>query len=172
MRNCVCTFNKGWYGESGDLISVNRRRVTLTHNLGRRPTPLMMKSADKPGSVVDSHSSDAVTAALKQPTRTQRGPPLGPYLVLLGGVTVPRTVARRAVRSYHTLSPYRPLGLFQGLRRSTLCCTFRRLAPPGVTGTHPMEPGLSSLAAFASTLAATVCQLRQPACQRLRSPQC
>jgi len=35
----------------------------------------MGESADKPGSVVDSHSSRRyVTLALKQPTRTQRGP--------------------------------------------------------------------------------------------------
>ncbi len=56
---------------------------------------------------------------------------------------MPRTVTSRAVRSYRTLSPL-PL-LLRVLRRSTLCCTFRRLAPPRrYLALCPMEPGLSS----------------------------
>jgi len=64
--------------------------------------------ADKPGSVVDNHSSrPALAHWLQQPTRVQCGPHhMNPYLVLLRvEFTVPRTVASRAVRSYRTLSP-------------------------------------------------------------------
>ena len=75
-----------------------------------------VESADKPGSVEDSHSSGAaVTGDLKQPTREPGWTPaagrpkaahLLPYLVLLRvGFTVPRRVATRAVRSYRTISP-------------------------------------------------------------------
>lgn len=66
------------------------------------------KLTDKPGSVVDSHSSrPAIAHWLKQPTRVQYGPyHVNPYLALLRvEFTVPRTVASRAVRSYRTLSP-------------------------------------------------------------------
>lgn len=71
-------------------------------------SPEKSKLTDKPGSVVDSHSSrPAIAHWLKQPTRVQYGPyHANPYLALLRvEFTVPRTVARRAVRSYRTLSP-------------------------------------------------------------------
>jgi hypothetical protein len=73
-----------------------------------------------------------------------RAAPMGSYLVLLrAGFTMPRTVASRAVRSYRTLSPL-PF-LSRELRRSALCCTFRRLTPPRrYLALCPMEPGLSS----------------------------
>ena len=64
-----------------------------------------VKLTDKPGSVVDSHSSrPAIAHWLKQPTRVQYGPYLmNPYLALLRvEFTVPRTVTSRAVRSYRT----------------------------------------------------------------------
>ena len=57
-----------------------------------------VKLTDKPGSVVDSHSSrPAITHWLKQPTRVQYGPYLvNPYLALLRvEFTVPRTVRGR-----------------------------------------------------------------------------
>ncbi len=63
--------------------------------------------ADKPGSVVDSHSSRRrVTATLKQPTRTRHGPchcvPIWPC----SGWGLPcRSIAGLAVRSYRTVSP-------------------------------------------------------------------
>ena len=55
------------------------------------------ESADKPGFVVDNHSSrTSVTTGLKRPTRTRRGPRLkGPYLVLL------RVGFSIAVECYH-----------------------------------------------------------------------
>ena len=103
--------------------------------------------ADKPGSVVDSHSSrPAIAHWLKQPTRVQYGPYLvNPYLALLRvEFTVPRTVTSRAVRSYRTLSPL-PDPTYAGHRRFALCCTCRRLAPPRrYLAPCPMEPGLSS----------------------------
>ena len=106
-----------------------------------------MKLTGKPGSVVDSHSSrPAIAHWLKQPTRVQYGPYLmNPYLALLRvEFTVPRTVARRAVRSYRTLSPL-PDPACAGHRRFALCCTGRRLAPPRrYLAPCPMEPGLSS----------------------------
>ena len=106
-----------------------------------------LKLTDKPGSVVDSHSSrPAIAHWLKQPTRVQYGPYLmNPYLALLRvEFTVPRTVTRRAVRSYRTLSPL-PDPTYVGHRRFALCCTGRGLAPPRrYLAPCPMEPGLSS----------------------------
>lgn len=93
-----------------------------------------VKLTDKPGSVVDSHSSrPAIAHWLKQPTRVQYGPYLmNPYLALLRvEFTVPRTVTSRAVRSYRTLSPL-PDPACAGHRRFALCCTGRGF-PPGVT---------------------------------------
>ncbi|MGJ8513679.1 hypothetical protein LMG33810_001542 [Carnimonas sp. LMG 33810] len=104
--------------------------------------------ADKPGSVVDSHSSRAgVAACLKQPTRPQvRAAPTGAYSVLLRvGFTMPRLLpaARCALTApFHPCRQPAKTGL---RRRSSLCCTFRRLAPPrGYLALCPMEPGLSS----------------------------
>ncbi len=98
-----------------------------------------VKLTDKPGSVVDSHSSrPAITHWLKQPTRVQYGPYLvNPYLALLRvEFTVPRTVASRAVRSYRTLSPL-PDPTCVGHRRFALCCTGRGFPPQALPGTLP-----------------------------------
>ena len=83
--------------------------------------------ADKPGSVVDNHSSGTdVTICLKQPTREPCGPHVMPkhlflYLVLLQvGFTV---------RSYRTLSPLPELHS-GGLLSVALAVDLR---PPGVT---------------------------------------
>lgn len=97
-----------------------------------------VKLTDKPGSVVDSHSSrPAITHWLKQPTRVQYGPYLvNPYLALLRvEFTVPRTVTSRAVRSYRTLSPL-PDPTCVGHRRFALCCTGRGF-PQALPGTLP-----------------------------------
>jgi hypothetical protein len=63
--------------------------------------------ADKPGSVVDSHSSRRnVTVTLKQPTRTRRGPRHEVPIWSCSRWGLPcRSVARLAVRSYRTISP-------------------------------------------------------------------
>src|SRR5690348_11913234 len=91
----------------------------------------------------DSHSSrPGVTAWLKQPTRERRGPRHRSPIWSCSGWGLPcRSVTRLAVGSYPTVSP---LPAFR-LRRSTLCCTFRRLAPPRrYLAPCPSEPGLSS----------------------------
>jgi len=63
--------------------------------------------ADKPGSVVDSHSSRRnVTVTLEQPTRTRRGPRHEVPIWSCSRWGLPcRPVARLAVRSYRTISP-------------------------------------------------------------------
>lgn len=95
------------------------------------------KLTDKPGSVVDSHSSrPAIAHWLKQPTRVQYGPyHVNPYLALLRvEFTVPRTVTSRAVRSYRTLSP-----LPDPITGPSAVCSLLHwswVSPPGVTW-HP-----------------------------------
>ncbi len=128
----------------------NRWRVSLHREVVETRQRIVLKrvkSTDKPGSVVDSHSSrPALTHWLKQPTRVQYGPyHVNPYLALLRvEFTVPRTVASRAVRSYRTLSPL-PDPACAGHRRFALCCTGRRFYPPRrYLAPCPMEPGLSS----------------------------
>src|SRR5690606_1896147 len=105
--------------------------------------------ADKPGSVVDSHSSGRnVTVTLKQPTRTRRGQrhevPIWPCS--RWGLPC-RPVTRLAVRSYRTISPLPAPGhpKMAGPLAVSFCCTFRRLAPPRrYLAPCPVEPGLSS----------------------------
>ena len=63
--------------------------------------------ADKPGSVVDSHSSRRIVAdTLEQPTRRHRGPRYRLPIWPCSRWGLPcRPVARLAVRSYRTISP-------------------------------------------------------------------
>ena len=99
------------------------------------------KLADKPGSVVDNHSSrPAITHRLKQPTRSRCGSHQGNLFGLApGGVYLAIFVTKNAVRSYRTLSP---LPVYW---RSTLCCTSRQSKlPRRYLAPYPMEPGLSS----------------------------
>ena len=70
------------------------------------------ESADKPGSVWDSHSSGRhVTVQLKRPTREPCGPQPWRYATALlfglapGGVYPATAVTGSAVRSYRTFSP-------------------------------------------------------------------
>ena len=98
----------------------------------------LVKWADKPGSVVNDHSSRrTITHALKRPTRIQHGPCLmDSYLVLLPvGFTSPWTVTSHAVRSYRTLSPLPPIPIARkhnegGLLSAALAVGLHR---PGVT---------------------------------------
>ncbi len=133
------------------------RRSKLLHLNGAVPIQVKQltvhkknESADKPGSVVDNHSSGrCVTAFLKQPTRTQCEQHLmGSYLALLQvGFALPWNVATHAVRSYRTISPLPHLYIAsdEGWAVS-FCCTFRRLAPPRCyLAPCSMEPGLSSM---------------------------
>lgn len=104
------------------------------------------ESADKPGFVVDNHSSrTSVATGLQRPTRTRRGPRLNGSLFGLapGGVYHRRGVlppTRCALTA-----PFQPYRHPKMLRRYTFCCTFRRLTPPRrYLAPCPMEPGLSS----------------------------
>jgi hypothetical protein len=103
--------------------------------------------ADKPGFVVNSHSSrSCVAAGLKRPTRKRRGQrhsfPI--WSCSRWGLPCHATLTPHAVRSYRTLSPL-PRMSCDTVRRSALCCTGRRLAPPrSYLAPCPMEPGLSS----------------------------
>jgi hypothetical protein len=70
-----------------------------------------VEPADKPGSVVDSHSSRRhVTMTFKQPTRFQRGPRLmESYLVLLQvGFTMPRLLPAARCALTAPFHPYQP----------------------------------------------------------------
>ena len=107
---------------------------------------LKSESTDKPGSVVDNHSSGTnVTACLKQPTRSQRGSRhLETYLVLLRvGFTLPLLLPTARCALTAPFHPY--LCSRTNHRRSSLCCTGRRLSPPRrYLALYPVEPGLSS----------------------------
>jgi len=64
------------------------------------------------------------------------------------GVYLAALVTKRAVCSYHTLSPL-PDPHISGHRRFALCCTCRRLTPPRhYLALCSMEPGLSSPSIF------------------------
>jgi hypothetical protein len=101
------------------------------------------ESADKPGSVEDSHSSgSSVAGDLKQPTReliwADSNAPL--FGLAPGGVYPASAVANTAVRSYR-----HHFTLTGRVRRYIFCGTFRGLAPPRrYLAPCPMEPGLSS----------------------------
>ena len=101
--------------------------------------------ADKPGSVVDSHSSRRnVAVTLEQPTRTRRGPRHEVPIWSCSRWGLPcRPVTRLAVRSYRTISPLPRIP--KNRSAVSFCCTFRRLAPPRrYLAPCPVEPGLSS----------------------------
>ncbi len=112
------------------------------------PQDTKKESADKPGSVVGSHSSGAHVTVLPLAAYpgAMRATSWRPYLALLRvGFTLPRCVATRAVRSYRTFSPLPVPGL-TGHRRYIFCGTGRRLTPPRrYLAPCPVEPGLSSI---------------------------
>ncbi len=114
-----------------------------------------MESADKPGSVVDSHSSGiCVTAYLERPTRTQCGPHQWVPIWSCSERGLPCHGLLPAARCALT-APFHPYRFWFALalkalrhlelRRFAFCCTFRRLSPPRrYLALCPMEPGLSS----------------------------
>ena len=73
----------------------------------REASMKVAEPADKPGSVLDSHSSRRnVAVTLEQPTRTRRGPRHEVPIWSCSRWGLPcRSVARLAVRSYRTISP-------------------------------------------------------------------
>ena len=113
---------------------------------GQLPGQLQVaEPADKPGPVLDSHSSRrSVTATLKQPTRRHCGPQCCLPIWPCSRWGLPcRPVARLAVRSYRTISPLPRIP--KDRSAVSFCCTFRRLAPPRrYLAPCPVEPGLSS----------------------------
>jgi len=131
-----CPERQGWVAEPGQGPATEETEA---------------ESACKPGSVEDGHSSrPAVADGLKRPTRFPRGPRVRNPIWSCSGWGLPcRSVTRLAVRSYRTVSPLPDPSTLPkqngGHRRSTLCCTFRRLAPPRrYLAPCPVEPGLSS----------------------------
>ncbi len=110
----------------------------------------MKELADKPGSVVSSHSSGIhVTVYLMRPTRELvRAAPVAYATVPLFGLApdgvYPATpVASSAVRSYRTISPLPDHSKVVG--RYIFCGTFHRFASSRrYLASCPMEPGLSS----------------------------
>jgi len=90
--------------------------------------------ADKPGSVVDSHSSRRnVTVTLEQPTRTRRGPRHEVPIWSCSRWGLPcRTVTRLAVRSYRTISPL-PRASRETVRRYLSVALSVGSRRPGVT---------------------------------------
>ncbi len=104
--------------------------------------------ADKPGSVVDSHSSRAhVTACLKQPTRERCGPHHSSPIRSCSGRGFP---CRECCHPRGALLPHHftltgTVRRLTVLRRYLFCGTFRGLAPPRrYLAPCPLEPGLSS----------------------------
>ncbi len=97
---------------------------------GRKREP-----ADKPGSVVGSHSSGMyVTVHLTRPTREPCGPHYAPLFGLAPGGVCPATgVTTGAVRSYRTISPLPRRHRRGGIFSVALSVGSR---PPGVTW-HP-----------------------------------
>jgi len=98
-----------WTAVPGTTLTRNRVRGTpCAFPLVTRPSsPNMFESADKPGSVVDSHSSGMCVAThLERPTREPCGPHVVPLLGLAPGGVCPATaVTSGAVRSCRTFSP-------------------------------------------------------------------
>ena len=105
------------------------------------------ESTDKPGSVLGSHSSrTCVTTGLQRPTRTQRGPRQRVPIWSCSRWGLPCHSMLPCVRCALTapFHPYRHNSQVM-FRRSSLCCTGRRLAPPRrYLAPCPVEPGLSS----------------------------
>jgi len=106
----------------------SRQRSLSTGGEGGKP-------ADKPGSVVDSHSSRrTVASTLKQPTRKQREPrprfPIWPCS--RWGLPCRSCYHERGELLPHRFTLTCPgQSPEPGHRRSAFCCTFRHLAVPG-----------------------------------------
>ena len=106
----------------------------------------------------DSHSSrSGVAARLQRPTRERRGPRQSSPIrsCFRWGLPCRAALAPHAVRSCRTLSPL-PRTPCGAVRRSALCCTFRRLTPPRrYLAPCPLKPGLSSTCKHGATVRPT-----------------
>jgi|GEM_PF-3091733 len=149
----------------------SQSRSGATRNASRRCNR-EWEPADKPGSVVSSHSSGpCVAARFKRPTRERRGQRHGPPIRSCSrwGLPCHAALAPRAVRSYRTVSPL-PRVSCDTVRRFVLCCTFRRLAPPRrYLAPCPVEPGLSSARRSVTRLPGRLPPQVYPACEQSAS---
>jgi len=168
--------------------SLERDHLPISHLACKAKGSREGEPADKPGSVVNSHSSGTrVTTCLKRPTRkharARAAAPVKelrlPYLALLQvGFAMPYGVTTDAVRSYRTLSPLP--ALLPALRRFTFCCTFRGLTPPrrylAPCPPSPDFPPHSAIPVKGLPHAATVWPALQPrtirACRQRLKPNC
>ncbi len=125
-----------------------------------------MELADKPGSVVDSHSSGMhITVHLERPTQKQCGPHLVTCVTTSLFGLASSEVYHRRVTLPHTrcalTAPFHPYRSTSRLRRFSFCCTICRLAPPRrYLALCPMKPGLSSLLAQSDCLANSECSVQ------------
>jgi hypothetical protein len=95
----------------------------------------------------DGHPSGSpIARTLLRPTRDPTAGNRRPCLALLRvGFAEPSSSPMTLVVSYTTVSPLPVAGFHPRLRRSALCCTFRRVTPPGsYPAPCPVESGLSS----------------------------
>ena len=158
LQTTVCAFTQECPGQSGDvapewcespggshqaslwrLLLLFRARIRAGH---RAPGAQKRESADKPGFVVDNHSSGThVAVRLKRPTRKHARAarcsfelPASLFGLAPSGVCRAVPVTRTAVRSYRTLSPLPACRLAPadvgGLLSVALSVGSR---PPGVT---------------------------------------
>jgi len=126
------------------FVSRHQRRLPVSRTTAAKITTRgKCESADKPGSVVDSHSSRMhVAMHLKRPTRIRHGQrhriPIWPC----SERGLPSRSCCQHARCALT-APFHPYR--RERRRFAFCCTFRGLAPPRrYLALCPMEPGLSS----------------------------
>ena len=107
----------------------------------------LVEPADKPGSVVDNHSSGTgVTTGLLQPTRRHRGSrfSLPIWSCFRWGLPSHRVLPLVRCALTAPFHPYLRPPVKVG-RRYIFCCTFRRLTPPrNYLAPCPAKPGLSS----------------------------
>lgn len=125
--------------------------------------------ADKPGSVVDSHSSRRrVTAALEQPTRTRRGQRHEVPIWSCSRWGLPyRSVAGLAVRSYRTISPlpaclrrrrrYLSVALSVGSRRPGVTWHLALWSPDFPR--HPLAPKCTGMTRLSGRLRRGYCRM-------------
>ena len=128
---------------------------------------------DKPDSVVGDHLSGATVAdGLVRPTRDVSDGPSCPCLaLLLTGFAEPMRSPAPLVGSYPTVSPL-PAARAEARRRrrSALCCTVRRITPPGrYPASCPVESGLSSTVETAAIASSTHRGQRTP-CSEFAPP--
>ncbi len=126
---------------SGETIYMCISKSPAVHRHKKRKNEL----ADKPGSVMDSHSSGmSVAEHLKQPTRIRHGSchwiPI--WSCSEWGLPCHLRYHRRGALLPHHFNLTGPAGL----RRYIFCGTFHRLAPSRrYLALYPVEPGLSSV---------------------------